>query len=81
MWADKVLNATGELAGVATSRGFSAYFHRMLSLTTIDVGHADPGTEVIVIWRAPGGPQKRIRATVAPAPYKTDHRRADLHAV
>jgi vanillate/3-O-methylgallate O-demethylase len=53
----------------------------MLSLCTIDVAHADPGTEVIVIWGAPGTRQKEIRATVAPAPYKTDNRRADLHAI
>jgi vanillate/3-O-methylgallate O-demethylase len=81
MWADKVLDPGGELVGVATSRGFSAYFHQMLSLATIDVAHADPGTEVIVIWGAPGARQKEIRATVAPAPYKTDNRRADLHAI
>jgi vanillate/3-O-methylgallate O-demethylase len=77
MYADRV-EKDGALAGVATSRGYSFYFREMLSLCTIDVAHSAPGTEVEVIWGAPGEPQKRIRATVAPAPYKPDHRRADL---
>lgn len=79
MYADKVLH-NGRLVGVATSRGYSYYFRQMLSLCTIDVEHSDIGTEVIVIWGEPGNPQKEIRATVAPAPYKTDNRRADLAA-
>src|SRR3954447_3669066 len=77
MWADKVTR-DGELVGVATSRGFSYYFREMLSLCTIDVAQAEIGTPVIVHWGNPGGPQKEIRATVAPAPYKTDRRREDL---
>jgi vanillate/3-O-methylgallate O-demethylase len=81
MWADKVVNTHGQLVGIATSRGFSAYFHQMLSLATMDVAYAAPGTEVTVIWGAPGGPQKEIRATVAPAPYKQDNRRADLQSL
>ena len=50
----------------------------MLSLCTIDVEQSEPGTEVTVVWGNPGKPQKEIRATVAPAPYKTDNRRANL---
>ena len=34
-----------------------------------------------VDWGNPGKPQKRIRAMVAPAPYKKDNRRADLASV
>ncbi|MBA2811234.1 hypothetical protein E0500_028490 [Streptomyces sp. KM273126] len=78
MWADKV-SAGGDLVGVATSRGYSYYYRRMLSLCTVDVRHSEPGTEVTVDWGEPGGPQKAIRATVAPAPYKPDRRRTDLH--
>jgi len=44
------------------------------------VEHAEPGTEVTVVWGNPGHPQKHIRATVAPAPYKQDNRRADVRA-
>lgn len=79
MWADRV-EADGRLVGVATSRGFSYYFRKMLSLATIDVDHADVGTEVTVIWGAPGHKQKTIGATVAPAPYKQDNSRGDRHA-
>jgi len=50
----------------------------MLSLYTIDVERGEPGTEVIVVWGEPGEPQKEIRATVAPAPYKKDNRRIDV---
>ncbi|WP_439030457.1 hypothetical protein [Gordonia terrae] len=78
--ADSVLNADGDVVGVTTSRGYSVYFRRMLSLCTIDVAHAEPGTEVVVVWGDPGTPQKQVRATVAPAPYKEDNRRADLTA-
>ena len=79
MWADRV-EADGRLIGVTTSRGYSYYFRKMLSLCPIDVEYAEPGTEVTVAWGNPGDPEKRIRATVAPAPYKADHRRLDLHA-
>jgi vanillate/3-O-methylgallate O-demethylase len=77
MYADNV-STGGKAVGVATSRGYSYYFRQMLSLCTIDVEHSQPGTEVIVSWGAPGEPQREIRATVAPAPYKTDNRRADV---
>jgi vanillate/3-O-methylgallate O-demethylase len=50
----------------------------MISLCTIDIEHSEPGTQVTVVWGNPGEPQKQIRATVAPAPYKQDNRRADL---
>jgi vanillate/3-O-methylgallate O-demethylase len=80
MWADRVL-VDGELVGVSTSRGYSYSFRQMLSLCTIDVGHADVGTEVTIVWGDPDGPQKQIRATVAPAPYKPDNRRADVGAL
>jgi vanillate/3-O-methylgallate O-demethylase len=80
MYADRV-EKNGKPVGVATSRGYSYYFRQMLSLCTIDVAQSEPGTEVEVIWGNPGRPQKRIRATVAPAPYKKDNRRADLAAL
>ncbi|SDY31402.1 glycine cleavage T C-terminal barrel domain-containing protein [Halobellus clavatus] len=78
MRADKVLS-DGELVGIATSRGYSYYFRKMLSLCTIDAEYSDPGTEVTVIWGDPDQRQKEIRATVAPAPYKEDKRRTNLN--
>jgi len=77
MYADKALKGD-KLVGVATSRGYSYYFRQMLSLCTIDVEHSEPGTEITVVWGDPGEPQKEIRATVAPAPYKKDNRRLDV---
>jgi len=80
MYADKVLR-DGSPVGVTTSRGYSFYFREMLSLCTIDVANAEPGTDVEVVWGNPGHPQKTIRARVAPAPYKQDNRRADVAAI
>lgn len=86
--ADEV-RVDGERVGMSSGRGYSYHFRRMLSLCTIDVEHADPGTEVTVIWGEGTDPvspsvqphdPKPIRATVAPAPYKEDRRRTDLTA-
>ena len=77
MYADAVMHEN-RLVGVTTSRCYSYHFRKMISLCTIDYGLCEPGTEVSLIWGQPGGAQKRIRATVAPAPYKRDNRRVDL---
>lgn len=76
-YTDKVL-VNDEEVGVSTSRGYSWYFRQMLSLCVLDVARAEIGTEVTIVWGNPGSPQKEIRATVAPAPYKKDNRRVDL---
>ena len=80
VWGDRVLR-DGEQVGITTSRCYSYFFRQMISLCPIAVECAEPGTEVEVIWGEPGFRQKTIRATVAPAPYKTDKRRADLSAL
>lgn len=86
MVADSV-RLDGEEVGVSTMRGYSYYFRKMLSLCVIDVEHAEPGTEVTVLWGEGGDPetptveaheQKVVRATVAPAPYIEDKRRQDI---
>jgi vanillate/3-O-methylgallate O-demethylase len=77
VWADQVLKDR-KLVGVSSVPGYSYYFRKVLSLTYIDVKYSKPGTEVVVIWGNPGTPQKQIRATVAPAPYKKDNRRIDV---
>lgn len=80
-WFDRVL-VDGTDVGVASSRGYSYAFRRMLSLAVVDVAHAALGTPVEVVWGAPGSRQKIIRAVVAPAPYLDDSsRRADLTTV
>jgi glycine cleavage system aminomethyltransferase T len=77
MWVDRVL-AEGVDIGASTSRCYSYYFREMLSLATVDVGFAEPGTAVELVWGRPGHAQKVIRANVAPAPYKRDNRKIDL---
>lgn len=68
----------GKMVGISSSRCYSYYFRKMISLCVIDTELNVPGAEVEVLWGLTGGPVKRIRATVAPAPYKKDRRRADL---
>ncbi len=78
LFADKVTAKDGSVVGISTSRCYSYFFREMLSLCVIDQQHATPGTAVNVVWGRPGQKQKAIRATVAPAPYKRDNRRADV---
>lgn len=80
LWFDKVL-VDGALVGTTSNRGYSAYFREMISLAVVDVEHAEPGTEVKVLWGDPGTPQREIRAVVAPAPYKQDRARVDLRTL
>lgn len=71
----------GRLVGATSSRCYSYYFREMLSLCVIDTELSEPGTEVTVVYGGGRGSEKRIRAKVAPAPYKTDNRRADVTAL
>ncbi|MEU4227806.1 hypothetical protein AB0F17_26255 [Nonomuraea sp. NPDC026600] len=48
---------------------YSWHYRSMLSLAPIDVEHAEIGTELTVLWGAPGTRQREIRATVARYPY------------
>lgn len=77
MYSDKVMK-DGVVVGMTSSRGYSAYFRQMISLCVIDLDHHAPGTQVTVVWGNPGTPQREIRVTVAPAPYKPDRARIDL---
>lgn len=76
-WADAVLQ-DGRTIGISASPGYSYYFRRVLTLAFIDSKSSTPGHEVEVLWGSPGSAQKRVRAVVAPAPYKTDRRRQEL---
>jgi glycine cleavage system aminomethyltransferase T len=80
MWADSVMR-DGQLVGVSTSRCYSVYFREMISLCVIDIASATPGVAVEVLWGKRGSGQKRIRAIVAPAPYKRDGRKIDVNAL
>ncbi len=69
----------GESVGVSTWIGYSANEGKMLTLAVLDGDHADPGTEVTLVWgEEDGGTSKptvephvqtEIRATVSPVPY------------
>jgi glycine cleavage system aminomethyltransferase T len=74
---DKVLGG-GEQIGVSMDCGYLANERVMVSLATLDPAHAEPGTEVAVVWGEQPNSAKpqveehrqvEIRATVAPAPY------------
>lgn len=84
--ADEV-RKDGDLIGISTTPGYLYPFKRMLSLATIDVDHADPGTAATLIWgegQHPTNPmierhdQKEVSVTIAPAPYEDKDRRAEL---
>ena len=69
----------GETVGVSTWIGYSANEGRMLTLAVVDAEHAEPGTEVTLVWGEPGGGsakpnverhvQTEIGAVVSPVPY------------
>jgi len=79
-WADAVMK-DGRCVGISSVPGYSLHFRKMLTLAFLDVAQAAPGNRVEIIWGDPGSRQTRIRATVAPAPYKQDTRRSDLQAM
>jgi vanillate/3-O-methylgallate O-demethylase len=76
----------GRTVGISTYTGFSSNQRSMLSLAMIDAAHAEPGTEVTVVWGEEGGGSKKptverhkqveIRATVQPAPISQIAREA-----
>ncbi|MFW3168797.1 aminomethyl transferase family protein [Geodermatophilus sp. CPCC 206100] len=75
--ADAVL-AGGGRVGISMDCGYLANDRLMVSLATVDAAHAEPGTEVTVLWgEDPNSAkpaveqhvQREIRATVAPAPF------------
>ena len=76
----------GKTVGFAMYTGYSVNEKRILSLSTIDVGYSEPGTEVTLVWgeRDGGSPkptverhrQMEIRATVGPVPYAEGARTA-----
>lgn len=67
----------GNVAGISLWPIYSANANKFLSLSIVDVEHAQPGTEVTLLWGEPNSQRKavekhqvrEIRAKVAPAPY------------
>ena len=69
----------GKLVGLSTWIGYSANEGKMLTLAMLDEAHAEPGTEVTLVWGEPDGGTRKptverhrqveIKAIVSPAPY------------
>jgi len=83
MHYDKVTDKDGKIIGLATYPGYTANERAMMSLASIDMEYAEPGTEVVLIWGEDGGGsrsagnlephrQVKIRATVAPSPISRE---------
>jgi glycine cleavage system aminomethyltransferase T len=78
-WPNDKLLRDGEMVGVSTFSGYSSNESSMLSLAMVDPEHAEPGTEVTLVWGEEGGGSRKpvverhaqveIRATVSPVPY------------
>jgi len=80
------VRAGDDLVGLSRHPGYSYQDRVMLSLCSIDQEYSDPGTEVTVVWGESGASpnptieehqQTEISATVAPAPFVDDERKAD----
>jgi glycine cleavage system aminomethyltransferase T len=70
---------------VSTWIGYSSNEGKMLTLAILDPDHAEPGTEVTLVWGEPNGGSRKptvephvqteIRAIVSPVPYVETVRR------
>ena len=80
MYADKVLKDSKPVGILNITR-----IQLLLSADAVVVCHRHRAQWAwhrgLVIWGNPDSPQKEIRATVAPAPYKKDNRRADIQSL
>ena len=81
MYADKVINREGNVVGWTSRNMYSPWYREYFCEACIDVEYAELGTELTVVYGDPHGPQKYVRATVAPMRYKEDHRRDDVTAM
>jgi len=75
--ADRVL-VDGKPVGISSGRCRSVFYHKMISLCSIEPKYAEIGTEVTVIFGDEGHRQKEIRAKVARFPYLREERNSDV---
>ncbi|MEF8800933.1 MAG: hypothetical protein V5A27_05280 [Halapricum sp.] len=74
----------GDLVGTCSHPSYSYTAREFVSPATLDVDHAEPGTEVTIVWGEGNEDdeiwgvmphvQTEVRATVVPGQYKTDRR-------
>ncbi|MBV8990988.1 MAG: aminomethyltransferase family protein [Solirubrobacterales bacterium] len=80
------VTVNGETIGVSTWIGYSCNEGKMLTLAVLDAEHAEPGSEVTLVWGEPDGGtakptverhvQTEMRAIVSPVPYVEAVRRS-----
>lgn len=70
-----VFSKDHQMIGMASNRGYSCQFRKVISLADIDIHYAKEGTEVAVLYGSEGHRQMLVRATVTRTPYKTDNRK------
>jgi vanillate/3-O-methylgallate O-demethylase len=73
------VTVNGDTVGVSTWIGYTVNEAKMLTLAVVDEAHAEPGTEVTLLWGEEGGGtskptvephvQREIRGVVSPVPY------------
>lgn len=73
-----IFTKDGAMIGATVSRGYSVNFRKMLSIATVPIPFAQPGTELVVRYGAEGRRQKDIRVVVRATPYKPDGRKVDV---
>jgi vanillate/3-O-methylgallate O-demethylase len=76
---DRVQTPDGKLIGLSTHGGYSVNEKAAVSLGIVDIAHAEPGTELVIVWGEAGGGSRKpvverheqttIRATVRPVPF------------
>jgi vanillate/3-O-methylgallate O-demethylase len=67
----------GKLVGVSQWSSYSANARHLISTALVDAEHAEPGTELTLLWGEPdsqrrtvdGHEMRKIQVTVAPCPY------------
>ena len=70
----KVLDADGNMVGVASGRCTDYYHQRMISLAFVDRDQAELGNELVVLWGTDPSNQMEIKAKVAEFPYYNEMR-------
>ena len=66
---DRVVDSEGNQIGNSMWPVYTIYYHKMISICSIDPAFATEGTEVQVVWGDCGQRQINIRAKVARFPY------------
>lgn len=77
----KVLDAEGNMVGVATGRTQDYYHQKMISLAFVARDQAELGRELTVVWGTNPAAQLPIKATVAEFPYYNEEYRNETFDV